>query len=100
MLGAHGKCTFRGGSIGAASMAVILTNEFDGSESITAANEFAIPRRGPTSEGFRSSQPARDLFQTYTAVFVLAVASAASTLIPVVFLPKRPPGPTAPLAGK
>jgi MFS transporter, DHA2 family, multidrug resistance protein len=57
MLGAHGECASRGGSIGAALMAVILGNEFDRSESITAANKFAIPRRGADERGIPVESP-------------------------------------------
>jgi len=97
-----------GGSMGAALMSMLLTNQFNRSDSITAANKVAalqhkaaasgvpidqsaIPRRS-LAPGF-SADVLHDLSHAYTAVFVIAAALVLSTLIPAWFLPKTPAGP-------
>ncbi|HKI43049.1 MAG: DHA2 family efflux MFS transporter permease subunit [Mycobacterium sp.] len=97
-----------GGSMGTALMSMLLTNQFNRSDSITAANKVAalqhkaaasgvpidqsaIPRRS-LAPGF-SADVLHDLSHAYTAVFVIAAALVLSTLIPAWFLPKTPAGP-------
>ncbi len=97
-----------GGSMGTALMSMLLTNQFNRSETITAANtlaalrhkaaatgvpldQSAIPRRS-LDPGF-SADVLHDLSRAYTAVFVIAAALVLSTLLPAWFLPKSPAGP-------
>ena len=97
-----------GGSIGAAFMAVILTNEFNRNDTILAANKLtalqqdaarrgvpvdpsAIPRQALAPDF--ASHVLHGLSHAYTAVFVLAVVLIASTIIPAAFLPKKPMSP-------
>jgi EmrB/QacA subfamily drug resistance transporter len=97
-----------GGSIGAALMAVVLTNQFANNQTLVAANKVAslqedadrrglpvdpsaIPRRA-LSPDF-ASHVIHDLSKVYTLVFVLAVALVAFTIIPAAFLPKTPVTP-------
>jgi hypothetical protein len=99
-----------GGSIGTALMSMILTNQFNRSPNIAAANKLAalnqrsavdglpvdqsaIPRES-LDPGF-SSNVVHDLSHAYTAVFVIAVALVVCTLIPAWFLPKKPASETA-----
>jgi hypothetical protein len=104
-----------GGAIGAALMSVVLTNQFNSSESITAASQLAILQRKAAERGLQVDPSAiprqavspdfpanvlRDLSHACTAVFALAVALVASTLIPAAFLPKKPASHTAPLASE
>lgn len=94
-----------GGSIGAALMAVILTNQFNRNEALMAANEMGaarpdagnrdlavdpsvLPRQTMTPD--LASQISHHLSHAYTTVFVLAVALVAFTIIPASFLPKDP----------
>ncbi len=99
-----------GGSMGTALMSMILTNQFNRSENILAANKLAslqqqaavsgipvdpgaIPRQSLVA-GF-SGTLLHDLSHAYTAVFVIAVVLVASTVVPASFLPKRPAIQTA-----
>lgn len=99
------------GSIGTALMSVIVTNQFNRSPNITAANEVAVlteqaARAGhpPDPAAFppRALQPdfntlvSQDLSRSYGVVFLVAVALVAATLIPAAFLPKKPPAATDP----
>jgi EmrB/QacA subfamily drug resistance transporter len=97
-----------GGSIGTALMSVILTNQFNRSENISAANRLALLRQSaarlgvPIDKVDKSAIPKQafaqnfvadvlhDLSHAYTAVFAVAVVLVASTLIPALFLPKKP----------
>jgi EmrB/QacA subfamily drug resistance transporter len=98
-----------GGSMGTALMAVILTNQFNRSPNIVAANKLAalhqkaavdgvpvdqsaIPRQS-LAPGF-SGNVVHDLSHAYTAVFVIAVVLVAFTVIPASFLPKKPASQT------
>jgi EmrB/QacA subfamily drug resistance transporter len=98
-----------GGSIGAALMAVILTNEFNHNAYITTANKLAssqdeAARRGqpidPSAIPRQTVSPdfadnlMHSLSHAYTVVYVLAVALVALTIIPASFLPKRVPSHT------
>ena len=93
-----------GGSMGTALMSMILTNQFNRSENITAANKLAplqqkaaasgvpvdpsaIPRQSLVP-GF-SADVLHDLSHAYTAVFVIAVVLVVFTIIPASFLPKK-----------
>jgi len=99
-----------GGSIGTALMSMILTNRFNHSEDISAANKLAALQQKSAASGVPLDQSAiprqtlapdfsanvlHDLSQAYTAVFVVAVALVVSTLIPAAFLPKKPASQTA-----
>lgn len=94
-----------GGSIGAALMAVVLTNQFTNNETLVAANRLAAlqedaDRRGlpvdPSAIPRQALSPdftthvMHDLSQVYTLVFVLAVALVAFTIVPAAFLPRKP----------
>jgi EmrB/QacA subfamily drug resistance transporter len=99
-----------GGSMGTALMSMILTNQFNRSEYVSAANKLAalqqkaatsgvpvdqaaIPRQA-LAPGF-SSNVLHDLSHAYTTVFVIAVVLVVSTIIPALFLPKKPASETA-----
>jgi hypothetical protein len=89
-----------GGSMGTALMAMILTDQFDRSENVVAANKLAAlqdPSQIPLQSlapGF-SANLLHDLSQAYTSVFVVAVVLVAFTIIPASFLPKKPASQTA-----
>lgn len=93
------------GSVGAALMSVILTNQFNRSENISAANKMAILQQNaaksgvpvdpsaiprPTLAPYFMSNVQHDLSHAYAVVFVVAVVLVALTLIPAAFLPKKP----------
>ncbi|MCV7350170.1 DHA2 family efflux MFS transporter permease subunit [Mycobacterium parmense] len=95
-----------GGSVGTALMSVILTNQFNRSQNIVAANKIAalkqraaegavsvdgsaMPRES-MAPGF-AGNVIHDLSHAYTAVFAIAVVLVISTFIPAWFLPKQPP---------
>ena len=97
-----------GGSMGTALMSMLLTNQFNRSETITAANTLAALRHKAAATGVpvdpsavprRSLMPGfsadvlHDLSHAYTAVFVIAAALVLSTLLPAWFLPKSPASP-------
>jgi len=94
------------GSIGTALMSVILTNQFNRSETISAANALGILRGKAGRHGMptHSSAPSpqalspdftsrllHDLAHAYTLVLVVAIILVALTLLPTAFLPKKPP---------
>ncbi|OBG68879.1 MFS transporter [Mycobacterium sp. E188] len=94
-----------GGSIGAALMAVVLTNQFGNDETLVAANKVAALQDEAKSRGVPvdpsalprqalspdfASHVAHNLSQVYTLVFVLAVGLVAFTIIPAAFLPRKP----------
>ncbi|MGB8388326.1 DHA2 family efflux MFS transporter permease subunit [Mycobacterium sp.] len=93
------------GSMGAALMSVLLTSQFNRSESIVVANKMAsvqqdadrrgvpvdpsaIPRQALAPDF--ASNVVHHLSHAYAAVFVVAVVLVASTILPAAFLPKRP----------
>jgi EmrB/QacA subfamily drug resistance transporter len=99
-----------GGSMGTALMSMVLTNQFNRSENITAANKLAslqqkaaatgvpvdpsaIPRQSLTPDF--ADNVVHDLSHAYTTVFVIGVALVALTIIPAAFLPKKPAVQTA-----
>ena len=99
-----------GGSMGTAMMSMILTNQFNRSESITAANKIALLQQQAAATGIPvdpsaiprlSLTPAfsgsllHDLSRAYTTVFVIAVVLVLFTFIPASFLPKKPASETA-----
>jgi EmrB/QacA subfamily drug resistance transporter len=99
-----------GGSMGTALMSMILTNQFNRSENITAANKLASLQQQAATSGVPVDQSAiprqslapgfavnvlHDLSHAYTAVFVLAVVLVVSTFVPAAFLPKKPAAQTA-----
>ena len=94
-----------GGSMGTALMSMVLTNQFNRSENITAANKLAILQQKAAASGVPVEQSAiprqslapgfagnvlHDLAHAYTTVFVIAVVLVLSTIIPAAFLPKTP----------
>ncbi len=94
-----------GGSMGTALMSVILTNQFNRSENITAANKLASLRQQAATSGAPIDQSAiprqtltpnfsgnvlHDLSHAYTLVFVIACVLVVFTFIPASFLPKKP----------
>ncbi|WP_186273080.1 DHA2 family efflux MFS transporter permease subunit [Mycobacterium kubicae] len=94
-----------GGSIGTALMSMVLTNQFNRSENIAAANKLALLQQGAARRGIPvdpNSIPAQtlapdfndkvlhDLCHSYTVVLVLGCALMAVTLIPASFLPRKP----------
>ncbi len=100
-----------GGSMGTALMSMILTNQFNRSENISAANKLAALQQRAATTGVPVDQSAiprqslapgfsgnlvHDLSHAYATVFVLAVALVALTIIPAAFLPKQPASQTAP----
>ncbi|HTQ19081.1 DHA2 family efflux MFS transporter permease subunit [Mycobacterium sp.] len=95
-----------GGSMGTALMSMVLTNQFNRSENITAANKLAILQQKAAASGVPVDQSAiprqtlapgfagnvvHDLSHAYTTVFVIAVVLVLFTIIPAAFLPKTPP---------
>ncbi|ORB46043.1 DHA2 family efflux MFS transporter permease subunit [Mycobacterium paraseoulense] len=98
-----------GGSMGTALMSMILTNQFNRSDSIVAANKLAALQQKAAVTGVPVDQSAipqralganfgatvvHDLSHAYTAVFVIAVVLVVSTIIPASFLPKKPASQT------
>jgi hypothetical protein len=86
-------------------MSVILTSQFNHSQFIRAAGKVAALKQELTKRGMppHPSQPpprvpapgfmehvTSDLSHAYTVVFVVAVCFALTTLIPALFLPKKP----------
>lgn len=99
-----------GGSIGTALMSMILTNQFNRSPNIIAANKLAALHQRAVVDGVPVDQSAippqsldpgfstnvvHDLSHAYTAVFVIAVMLVVCTLVPAWFLPKKPASETA-----
>lgn len=98
-----------GGSVGTALMSMILTNQFDRSENIVAANKLAALQQQAAVGGVPVNQSAiprqalspgfwdnvvHDLSRAYTTVFVIAVVLVVLTIIPASFLPKKPASQT------
>ncbi|WP_219067913.1 DHA2 family efflux MFS transporter permease subunit [Candidatus Mycobacterium methanotrophicum] len=94
------------GSVGTALMSVILTSQFNRSQTITTANALGILRGKPGRYGppIHSSAPSphavtpeftsqlmHDLSHAYMLVVVVAVILVALTLLPTALLPKKPP---------
>jgi EmrB/QacA subfamily drug resistance transporter len=99
-----------GGSMGTALMSMVLTNQFNRSENISAANKLASLQQKAAATGLpidRSAIPRQslvpgfltnvqhDLSHAYTAVFAIAVVLVVFTVIPASFLPKQPASETA-----
>jgi EmrB/QacA subfamily drug resistance transporter len=99
-----------GGSMGTALMSMILTNQFNRSDYMSAANKLASLRQKAAASGVPidpsaippqtlapdfSGNVLHDLSHAYTAVFVIAVVLVVCTIIPAAFLPKRPASDTA-----
>ena len=99
-----------GGSMGTAMMSVVLTNQFNRSENITAANKLASLRQQAATSGVPVDQSAiprqalapdfsgdvlHDLSHAYTLVFLIACGLVLFTFIPASFLPKKPATLTA-----
>ena len=94
-----------GGSMGTALMSMVLTNQFNRSDNISAANKLASLQQKAAAGGVPLDQAAiprqalapgfagnvlHDLSHAYTAVFVIAVVLVVCTTIPAAFLPKKP----------
>jgi EmrB/QacA subfamily drug resistance transporter len=99
-----------GGSMGTALMSMILTNQFNRSENLSAASKLALLRQQAAATGVPVDQSAiprqslapsfssnvlHDLSHAYTTVFVVAVVLVVSTIVPAWFLPKKPASQTA-----
>ena len=91
-----------GTSASIALMSVILTSQFNRSETITAAEKLGILRgklgkHGPLAPSHDVVSPdftirlMHDLTHAYTLVIAVAVVIVALTLVPVAFLPNKPP---------
>jgi MFS transporter, DHA2 family, multidrug resistance protein len=89
-------------SVSIALMSVILTSRFNRSEGITTAEKLGILRGKsgmhgppvPTHHEFSPDSAVRlmhDLTHAYTLVIVVAIVVVALTLLPVAFLPDKPP---------
>jgi MFS family permease len=86
-------------SVGAALMSVILTSQFNRSESIATAERLGILRgkHGPLAPSHHAVSPdftirlIHDLTHAYLLVIVVAIVVVALTLVPVAFLPNKPP---------
>jgi MFS transporter, DHA2 family, multidrug resistance protein len=89
-------------SVGAAVMSVILTSQFNRSETITTAEKLGIlkgklGKHGPLAPSHNDVSPdftirlMHDLSHAYTLVIVVAIILVAVTLVPVAFLPNKPP---------
>jgi MFS transporter, DHA2 family, multidrug resistance protein len=89
-------------SVGTALMSVILTSQFNRSESIATAEKLGILRgkfgsHGPPAPSHHQISPdftmqlMHDLAHAYTIVVLVAIVLVASTIAPVAFLPKKPP---------
>ncbi|WIM86180.1 DHA2 family efflux MFS transporter permease subunit [Candidatus Mycobacterium wuenschmannii] len=89
-------------AVGTALMSVILTSQFNRSETIGVAEKLGILRGKFTKHG--APAPAHhdvsadftarlmhDLTQSYTLVLMVSIVIVALTLIPVAFLPNKPP---------
>jgi hypothetical protein len=96
--------------MGTALMSMILTNQFNRSENISAANKLAALKQKAAATGVPvdpSTIPPQalapgfsggllhDLSHAYTTVFVIAVVLVTFTIIPAVFLPRQPASQTA-----
>ncbi|MBO0864639.1 MAG: DHA2 family efflux MFS transporter permease subunit [Mycobacterium sp.] len=96
------------GAISTALMSVILTNRFNHSKDISAADKFEILRQEAARRGVSPNPAAiprralapdfmsnvlHDLSHAYTAVFVVAVVLLLFAYIPAAFLPKNAVGP-------
>lgn len=96
-----------GGSMGTALMSMILTNQFNRSQNITAAYKMAQLQQNAAKRGVPvdpsaiprqtlapsfSESVLHDLSHAYTVVFVIGVMLVVSTIIPAVFLLKSTAG--------
>jgi EmrB/QacA subfamily drug resistance transporter len=103
-----------GGAMGAALMAMLLTNQFNRDDDIVAANKLAELQEDATGRGVPvdpsaiprqnlapdfASDVAQHFSHAYTMVFVVAVALAVLTIIPAAFLPRKPAEQTATVEG-
>jgi DHA2 family multidrug resistance protein len=91
------------GSVGTALMSVILTNQFNRSDNIVAANKLAAIHEQAARTGQPPAPPppqaltpdflsnlAHDLSHGYFVVFAVAVSLVLLVFIPASFLPKKP----------
>jgi MFS transporter, DHA2 family, multidrug resistance protein len=91
-------------AVGTALMSVILTSQFNRSETIGAAEKLGILRGKFTKHGAPppehhdvsaefTTRLMHDLTHSYTAVLLVSIVVVAVTLLPVAFLPNKPPPP-------
>ena len=91
-------------AVGTALISVILTSQFNRSETIGAAEKLGLLRGKFTKHGAPvtshhdvsadfTARLMHDLTHSYTLVLVVAIAVVAVTLLPVAFLPNKPPPP-------
>ncbi len=89
-------------SVGTALMSVILTSQFNRSESITTAEKLGIlkgklVKHGAPAPSHHEVLPdftirlMHDLTHAYTVVIVVSILVVALALVPVAFLPNKPP---------
>jgi MFS transporter, DHA2 family, multidrug resistance protein len=89
-------------AVGTAMMSVILTSQFNRSETIGTAEKLGILRGkfakhgvpAPSHQDVSADFTVRlmhDLSHAYTLVLVVAIVVVALTLAPVAFLPNKPP---------
>jgi MFS transporter, DHA2 family, multidrug resistance protein len=94
-----------GGAVGAALMAVLLTNQFNRHEDIVTANHLAALQEDASKRGVPVDPSAippqtlaadfantvsHHLAHAYAMVLVVAAALAVSTIVPAAFLPRKP----------
>jgi MFS transporter, DHA2 family, multidrug resistance protein len=91
-------------AVGTALMSVILTSQFNRSETIGAAEKLGILRGKFTKHGVPvpshhqvsaefTTRLMHDLTHSYTLVLTMSIVVVAVTLLPVAFLPNKPPPP-------
>ncbi|MGL5443165.1 MAG: MFS transporter, partial [[Mycobacterium] stephanolepidis] len=88
-----------GGSVGAALMAMLLTNQFNRAGGGIERDPLAVSGSETGSRGIAGGSPMNShsdfagdasqlLLHAYTTVFLVAVALAVVTVIPAIFLPR------------
>jgi DHA2 family multidrug resistance protein len=91
-------------AVGTALMSVILTSQFNRSETIGVAEKLGILRGKFTKHGVPvpphhevsaefTARLMHDLTHSYTLVLAVSIVVVAVTLLPVAFLPNKPPPP-------
>ena len=91
-------------AVGTALMSVILTSQFNRSETIGTAEKLGILRGKFTKHGAPApphhdvsaeftARLMHDLTHSYTMVLLVSIVIVAVTLLPVAFLPNKPPPP-------
>jgi MFS transporter, DHA2 family, multidrug resistance protein len=91
-----------GGSIGTALMSMVLTSQFNRSETVTAANKLGLLKlksgdqpvtpQVPLPPGFIAGLQ-HDLSHAFATVFVISTVLVITVIVPTSFLPKGTPTP-------